>query len=272
MLKPYLLLTGIPRSGTTLIASLVDGLEDTLCLNEPSRYYNWAVHCRDRREFVARCTADLRNIRAALVNGGTVLDGRQSDGAIPCNYFDETGRRLRLDPVAVGRPASGDRLLLAVKHNEPLTAVLPELCELEDIQVVCIVRHPVPTILSWRSRHLPLASGNLSVGYRLWPEATHIRDAGGCICQMQAKIFELYCTRYWENRHRIEVIKYEDVVENPKLLERLTGRKLLGDYQLSTHNRKRSMLAGDESLSKLKAIMAKHFRNAYHFYPNLEHW
>jgi hypothetical protein len=89
---------------------------------------------------------------------------------------------------------------------------------------------------------------------------------------MQAKIFELYCTRYWENRHRIEVIKYEDVVENPKLLERLTGRKLLGDYQLSTHNRKRSTLAGDESLSKLKGIMAKHFRNAYHFYPNLDHW
>jgi hypothetical protein len=55
-----------------------------------------------------------------------------------------------------------------VKHNEPLTAVLPELCELEGVQVAAIIRHPIPTILSWQSRDIPLSKGNLP-GYRHEP-------------------------------------------------------------------------------------------------------
>ena len=54
MQKPYLLITGIPRSGTTLAASLVDQLEDTLCLSEPSRYYEWAIHCQNNAQNSSR--------------------------------------------------------------------------------------------------------------------------------------------------------------------------------------------------------------------------
>ena len=91
-----------------------------------------------------------------------MLDVRESDGGVPTNYFNDRGKRRKLDRVPVGKPSAGTRLLLAVKHNEPLTAVLPELCELEGVQVAAIVRHPIPTILSWQSRDIPFSKGNLS--------------------------------------------------------------------------------------------------------------
>jgi hypothetical protein len=123
-------------------------LEDTLCLNEPSRYYEWAIHCQNRTEFVAKLVADLEEMRTSLQRGGTVLDVRESDGGVPTNYFNDRGKRRKLDCVPVSKPGAGTRLLLAVKHNEPLTAVLPELCELEVVQVAAIVRHLIPTIVA----------------------------------------------------------------------------------------------------------------------------
>jgi hypothetical protein len=272
MQKPYLLITGIPRSGTTLAASLVDQLEDTLCLNEPSRYYEWANHCRTRTEFVAKLVADLEEMRTSLQRGGTVLDVRESDRAVPTNYFNDRGKRRKLDCVPVGRPGAGARLLLAVKHNEPLTAVLPELCELENVQVAAIVRHPIPTILSWQSRDIPLSKGNLSPGYRFWDEATAIRAAGGPAVHIQARIFELYCSRYWEYRDHIQIIKYEEIVSSPGVLERLTGRKLIGQFALDTQNRKLSSRSRDEHITGLKRVLKTYFSNAYRFYPDLDVW
>jgi len=272
MRKPYLLITGIPRSGTTLAASLVDQLEDTLCLNEPSRYYEWTIHCQNRTEFVAKLVADLEEMRTSLQRGGTVLDVRESDGGVPTNYFNDRGKRRKLDCVPVGKPSAGTRLLLAVKHNEPLTAVLPELCELQGVQVAAIVRHPIPTILSWQSRDIPLSRGNLSPGYRFWDEATAIRGAEGPAIHIQAKIFELYCSRYWAYRDRIEIIQYEEIVSNPRILERLTGRKFASEITLDTQNRKLSSRSKDEHVMGLKRVLNTCLRNAYHFYPDLDVW
>jgi hypothetical protein len=159
-----------------------------------------------------------------------------------------------------------------VKHNEPLTAVLPELCELEGVQVAAIVRHPIPTILSWQSRDIPLSKGNLSPGYRFWDEAMAIRGAEGPAVHIQAKIFELYCSRYWAYRDRIEIIQYEEIVSNPRILERLTGRKFASEITLDTQNRKLSSRSKDEHVMGLKRVLNTCFSKAYHFYPDLDVW
>lgn len=272
MRKPYLLITGIPRSGTTLVASLIDRLENTVCLNEPPQYYEWASRCQNRTEFVAKLMADLKQMRVCLQTGGTVFDTRERDGSVPTNYFNDKGQRRKLDYTPVSRQSCGENLLLAVKHNEPLTAMLPELCRLDTVQVVAIVRHPIPTILSWQSRNIPLSKGNLSPGYRFWNEAIAIRDAGGPVARTQARIFELYCSRYWEYRDRIHVIKYEDIVLHPSALEQLTGKRFTGESALATQNRKLSSQVGDEHVTELKRVMSDNFDKAYHFYPDLEVW
>ena len=74
MQNRYLIITGIPRSGTTLAASFADRLENTICLNEPPEYYQWATQCSSRTEFVHKLIADLDRRHAALESDGTVLD------------------------------------------------------------------------------------------------------------------------------------------------------------------------------------------------------
>ena len=49
----FLLLTGVPRSGTTLAAALLDQLEDTVCLSEPDEHVGLMKQSRDAADFVA---------------------------------------------------------------------------------------------------------------------------------------------------------------------------------------------------------------------------
>ena len=270
MSKPFLIMTGIPRSGTTLTAALVDRLEDTLCLNEPPRYYPWVEGAEDKADFLRMFTADLQNMYKVLESGGKVSDRREKDGTMPENYFDENGQRRQFGFRSVGRPDRKRDLLLCVKHNEVFTAVLPELAEREDVQIIAIVRNPIPTMLSWQAREIPLKYGHLTVGYRFWPEAKAIEEAGGLIIDIQAKMFELYCARYWSMRDRITVIRYEDLMANPGVLEEATGRKIQGEVNIRSQNKKLSDRYGDARVSKMKELIQKHFSAVYNYYPSLD--
>jgi len=271
MHPPFLLITGIPRSGTTLAASLVDRLQNTICVNEPGRYYNWTGGCQDSKQFARLCMWDLERMRRRVIAGGTVLDRREHDGSVPTNYFDETGPRRDLRMLSVGRPGANEELLMAIKHNEPFTSVLSELCSINEVRIVALIRHPIPTILSWQARGIPLSTGQLSAGYRFWPEALAIRDAGKSVLEVQAKMYELYCTRYLENRDRIAIVKYEDLIADPGIFERFTGRALCGGPRIIKANlTRRNHL--EENIARVKNAIAENLRNAFAFYPDLNTW
>lgn len=268
---PILAVTGIPRSGTTLTASLLDRLDRVLCLNEPPRYYEWVSTSRDRAQFLEWCYRDIRKVRVILRAGGTVYDRREDDGSIPTNYFDDNGRRrFRFHPVT--RPGCGRNLIVAVKFNEVFTSVLPDLCAMEGVGVIAVVRHPIPTMLSWQTRQIPLSSGTLSQGYRFWPEASAVREQESNVWEFQAKMYEMYCSRYLECAARLQVLKYEDLILEPALLERITGRRYLGSITLSTENKKHSDRCSSGTVSELQRVMFKCFKNAYRFYPDLDAW
>src|ERR1051326_9173576 len=86
--QPYLILTGIPRSGTTLTASLMNALEGTICLHEPFQFRKFCLKSRDRADFVERCLSAFTQLRNSLLDGQPVMDGRKPDGSYPTNYFD----------------------------------------------------------------------------------------------------------------------------------------------------------------------------------------
>jgi hypothetical protein len=268
--SPILLLTGIPRSGTTLTASLMNGLDAAVCLHEPPQFRSFCLKSGDRAEFVGRCLDELKELRRSLLNGMPVLDRRNADGSYPTNYFDKEGQRTSLVEVAVRPESAYPNLLLAVKHNEVFTSILPELVQCEGLNIIAVVRHPVPTMLSWLSRTIPLSRGHLVRAYRFWDEAVAIEKAGGSVPDVQAKIYELYCGRYWAHRDRITVIKYEDIVDNPGVLEQVTGRKLTNPPGVSPRNLNTERR--DLDIGEMKVAMAKHFDNACHFYQDLDRW
>ena len=53
------LVTGIPRSGTTLVAAMINDLDRSLCLSEPSRHVEWLETSSSRREYADRVIGDF---------------------------------------------------------------------------------------------------------------------------------------------------------------------------------------------------------------------
>ena len=61
-----LIVTGIPRAGTTLLAACVDSLEDAVCLSEPEWQALWSQETKERLEYIARLSEDFDRVRHIL--------------------------------------------------------------------------------------------------------------------------------------------------------------------------------------------------------------
>ena len=84
---PNLIITGIPRSGTTLAAAIVDQSPDALCLSEPDHHVDLMNGAATAAEFVRQLCLDFGAIRRTILAGGSVLDRRCPDGTPVTNYF-----------------------------------------------------------------------------------------------------------------------------------------------------------------------------------------
>lgn len=270
-LNPHILLTGIPRSGTSLVAHLLDSLNDMVCLNEPQRGYTLVSQARDAEEFVRMTVADLNTTYSTLARAGFVFDRREPDGSVPTNYYEPTGKRRDIPMRPVSRRNFALRGQLAMKHNEVFTSVLPLLCEIPEIRIIAVVRHPIPTILSWQSCEIALAMGRLSSGYRFWDEAQESSHSPP-IMDMQARIYDLYCARYHLYRDRITLIRYEDLIQNSHVLEEITGRSLRAKPSLQSQNDKRCKNVHPARLAALKAAVKRHCAAAQILYSDLDCW
>src|SRR5262245_56837618 len=77
-----LIITGVPRSGTSLAAAIIDQLPDAFCLSEPENQIALMETAATAEEFVTRLGEDFAAIRRTLLAGGSVLD-RRGDGGQP---------------------------------------------------------------------------------------------------------------------------------------------------------------------------------------------
>jgi hypothetical protein len=263
------LITGIPRSGTTLVAALVDGLRDAICVSEPPRYYEWAARSASVGDFVQSTLDDLADLRRSLKSGRTVADRRNPDGSLPTDYFgpDAAGAIVRRTlPVApVARRGLSPDFCLAVKHNEPFTSALPALVA-TGLRVIAVVRHPIPTLLSWQRVPIPLRAGRLSDGYHFWPEASEIVSAAADVLETQARIYDLYCERYLALRDQLTIVKYEQLVADPLLVGRLLGREPLFWPEVADRAHPRR----PDQVAAIRETLHRFARATLELYPELD--
>ena len=67
------LVTGIPRSGTTLVTAMINDLDRSLCLSEPSRHVEWLETSSSRREYADRVIGDFDSVLAEIKRNGKIL-------------------------------------------------------------------------------------------------------------------------------------------------------------------------------------------------------
>lgn len=217
-----LIITGLPRSGTTLVAALVDARDGVCCFSEPQRHEDLLATATDAAAFVAAVGADFAALRRELAEGAAVLDRRGWDDEAVDNYFsapDATGaRRPRFRCVPRGVADVTDDTVLAVKHNGLYTGALPDFVAAGRLAVLAIVRDPADAIASWQSLDVPIRHARLPAAERFWPElAALVRRDDLPLLDRQILIADLVLSRF--RQCGVQVLRYEDLVRDLGILD-----------------------------------------------------
>lgn len=263
-----LIVTGIPRSGTTLTAAIIDGMEDAVCINEPQWQSAWSRQGHDRATYVKRIRDDFGHTRATLLAGGSILTRVSPEGTDVTNFFDQSApvrKRRPLTFAPMSRPGLQTNFLLAMKHNAHYACVLEELASLPDFAVLAVIRNPVDTLLSWRSLNIPVSSGSMPAAEPFWPEITEARGDTQDVLLVQARIVELFFRRFHALREKIAILRLEDLIDNPQSLNHLLDRRQRKHVPITPSRLATSAPAAETD--RLRNYVAAHCPTAMNYYP-----
>jgi hypothetical protein len=260
------LLTGLPRSGTTLACELLGSLPDTVALDEPldgpalaasansagllSRWLRRSADPAppapaDVMDRIDRFVADTR--RSLLEHGVArtkVVNGRVQ-GRKVSDELDEAGVRIRLVSVGeirIDKPLSTE-FLLVVKHNSSFTALLPGLAE--RFRVHALVRNPLSVLSSWQGVPFPVRHGRVPLAERLNPALATRLDAIDDPLDRQFHLLGWFFEMFAQALPDDAVTRYEDVVATGgRCLSRVTERATALAETLENRNNSRVYEAG----------------------------
>ena len=210
------LLSGIPRSGTSLCCRLAGGLPDLVALSEPLQPRQLA-DCSDPLDGCIRIETLVGRIRAraaaerrapSIQSGGSLDDNRAASGDMGVGGL----RRLRAEwgEIVLDKPLSA-RFGLLVKHNALFAALLPRLAT--SFPFLALVRNPLAVLASWQTVDLPIQRGRIPMGERFDPELRRALDREPEPLRRQIVVLNWFFARYRAHLPPEHVIRYEDLVE-----------------------------------------------------------
>jgi len=266
-LQRSIVVTGIPRGGTTLLGSLISSLENSYCISEPMAIEEQLHLSTTAEEFLGRTRAYFADQRTRIMTTGKAVNRITKDGRPVTNYFRRIGNKAMvneyieaLEPVIV----RDENFTLAVKHNAHFLSILPHLCNAPDISVIGILRHPIPTILSWRSLNLPISKGRLPSGEKFWAELFKVASSEQDVLLKQVMIYELIVTRLLAFREHLHLLSYESLVNDPGQLNILLNQKYIESATFQSSNRNKEY--NWKEVQKVRAVLNSHAPNTLRLY------
>lgn len=210
---PTILVTGISRSGTTLLCSLLNELPDTVALAEPIRFMPDDDHGR-----VVRSVVDFaRDTRAGILATGEA-PSRHVGGVVPDNWAEPPGapglrrRRDEYGPIRLGKPLSpGFRLI--IKHHGEFIVMAERLAA--HFPLFCVVRHPLAVLASWQTVDLPIHQGHLRSAEAFDPELRDTLAAEPDRIRRQVLLLG-WMLRAFARFPPDRVVRYEDLAAAPE--------------------------------------------------------
>lgn len=207
-------LTGIPRSGTTLVCALLNKLPDTVALNEPLEVKKF----RELRSIDDCC--DLihqffRHTRRSLKARG-LATSKQYGGTIPDNNFaneiDRNGIRqeqVTRGEVHISKDLSAD-FLLCIKNPGLFTSLLESL--VGRYPTFAVIRNPLAVLASWNTLDIDATRGHSPAAERLHPDLARALARCDDRADRQIRLLSWFCERYSELLPPSAILRYEDIV------------------------------------------------------------
>jgi hypothetical protein len=210
------LITGTPRSGTTLTCHLLNKLPDTVALHEPMKLKKFTEledHeeiCRSIKRFCDEQRTSIHSRKRAI--------SKNVDGAVPDNPVgtgrSEAGLRQSIaskGEIAIDKKLSQD-FMLVVKHNSAFTAVLEEL--VKRFPVYAVMRNPLATLAAWSSVDFNVQRGYASAAERLDSDLRANLAAIDDVLDRQIYLLGWFHGQFHRYLPERSIIRYESVIES----------------------------------------------------------
>lgn len=208
------LLSGVPRSGTSLCCRLAGDLPDVVALSEPIRYREYGG-MEDPERAAARIRDFAEEARERIRSEGCApsvqFEGRLDDNRTTSHLTEAGLRRLRggWGEMAVAKPLTGGFGLL-IKHNALFAALLPRL--IESFACLALVRNPLPVLASWQTVAFPVHRGRVPAGEAFDPGLRQRLDAEPDVLRRQLIVLDWFFDRFEASLRPEAIIRYEDLV------------------------------------------------------------
>ncbi len=264
-----LLVTGLPRSGTTLVCALLNECPDTVALAEPLKL-KWHG---DRALAVCEIRQSIAAIRhQALTTNQTM--SHHIGGAMPDNWIEEPVEAdgvLRRSKAEFGLVSLGGSLSanfrLIVKHPAEFSALADLL--LGQFPLMAIVRHPLAVLASWQTVDLPVHNGHIPIAEAFNPELAARLAAEPDRLERQVRLIEWLLSTY-ARLLPDSVLRYEDLIAAPQAsLARMTPNACAPSRALRAYA-PADRYAGTDLKALAKALLRIQ-TVAETFYPDFEH-
>jgi len=231
-----ILITGIPRSGTSLLTKLLSQQDNVLCFSEPSWLKDIRYPEQTSEEFSYALKDKINHIRKDIKNGYPVtITVKKGTDELPDNYFKrrKNGQQNYKEDKEVFVEHRDD-LVIVIKSNTLFTACLFELIKLQEWQIHCVVRDPLYTLMSWRSLDIPISRGEIKIG-ELYSEEVKKIALEKNIIKRQVLIYRWFVYQYVQCN--CSIIDYSEFVKYPKFyLEKILNRSVRKNYKLDNKN------------------------------------
>ena len=211
---PNILLTGLPRSGTTLSCHLLNRLPDTVALHEPMRVRDFAT--LDSHRAVCHSIARYCVEQRASLRASGRARSKQVAGAIPTNSHQTsaTVAGLRLPVVhggdlVVDKPLS-DGFLLIIKHIAAFAAIVDEASK--HFPVYAMVRNPLAILASWNSIDFGFRQGHAPAAERLDPALTARLNAIEDRFARQLALLSWFFEQFSRSLPAANILHYDSII------------------------------------------------------------
>ncbi|GGD57530.1 hypothetical protein [Lacimicrobium alkaliphilum] len=257
------LITGIPRSGTTLCCKLLNQRDEVIALHEP---INPAAIAKGADANVAfdYIRKQIVVFQHAIENGLPFEHGDKGGLEIenPVGQQTQDGIRqvvARRGQVVLPKRAHGSYQLV-VKQNALFTALLGPLSA--EFAVTAVVRNPVDVLLSWLTVDLPVNRGRIPAGERFAPKLAAELAAEPSRIRRQWRIYQWFMQQF--HQHGVKVLRYEDIlVSDGAALDQALGLPSISRQPLTPQHRQFAPEVLDE-LGSIKAeLLAADYYGLY---------
>ncbi len=258
------ILTGIPRSGTTLACKLLLEHENTIALNEPLA----AELFKKGKPPLEVISNSFTSIRKELLKSRKA-PVRAKDGKITDNAYSsgEKSRKRVLERslVKFDKNLSPDFTLI-MKHCAEFSLILPELTKQYDCYA--IIRNPLSVIASWQSVNVPVSRGKVAKSKLFLTELHKTLESLDKLEEKQYHILNWYFSQF-EKLPPENIISYEEIIASQgEVLSGITEQIRKSKNHLESRND--NPLYNKEKLTFIYKMLLKRGGNFESFYSKNE--